>query len=110
LIAEQGGYVKETPDGPGFWKVSLTDKGEKALAAGDIKTKPVPARKGCDYQTATFIVGAPELVRITSVVSHEDSTEVAYTYSTAWVVTCADCKCVINCFAIARMRSARAAS
>lgn len=80
FIAEQAGYIKETSDGPGFWTVSLTDKGEKAVAAGDIKLKPVPPRKGCDYQNATFILGRTELEKINSVVSGEDSTEIGYTY------------------------------
>jgi hypothetical protein len=80
FIAEQAGYFKETPDGPGFWTVSLTDRGEKAVAAGDIKLKPVPPRKGCDYQQATLILGRTELDKITRITGDEDSTQIDYTY------------------------------
>jgi hypothetical protein len=80
FIAEQAGYFKETSNGPGFWTVSLTDKGEKAVAAGDIKLKPVPPRKGCDYQNATLILGRTELDKIDRIVSGEDSTQIDYTY------------------------------
>ena len=80
LIAERAGYVTETPDRPGFWKVSLTDKGKRALAAGDILAKSVPPRKGCDYQQMTLILATSELVKITNIVAGKDSNQIDFVY------------------------------
>jgi hypothetical protein len=84
-VAELAGYLTETLDGPGSWKVSLTDKGRAALAAGEIQLRPVPPRKGCDYQQATLILASSDFVKITDIIPGKDSTQVDYLHK--WVLT-----------------------
>jgi len=84
-LVELAGYVKEATDGPGFWKLSLTDKGKAAAAANQSRNYAVPPGKGCDYQVVFFTLAAPELVKVTGIVSGEESTQIGYLYQ--WKLT-----------------------
>lgn len=82
IAAEAVGYLSVTPDGPGFWKVALTERG-KAFVQGN--PKPDPPRKGCDYLQIIFLLGTPELVEVTGVTADENPPEVEYLWK--WNVT-----------------------
>jgi hypothetical protein len=79
-LLEIAGYVTEAPDGPGFWKLSLTDQGKAAAAANQSRNYAVPPGKGCDYQVVFFTLATSELVKVTSIVPGEGSTKVNYLY------------------------------
>lgn len=82
FAAEAVGYLSVTPDGPGFWKVALTEKG-KAFVLGN--PAPQPPLKGCDYQQVSFLLATPELVEVTGVTADENAPEVEYLWK--WNVT-----------------------
>jgi hypothetical protein len=82
FAAEAVGYLSVTPDGPGFWKVALTEKG-KAVVLG--KPAPQPPLKGCDYQQVSFLLATPELVEVTGVTADENAPEVEYLWK--WNIT-----------------------
>lgn len=82
VAAEAVGYLSVAPDGPGFWKVALTEKG-KAVVLG--KPAPQPPLKGCDYQQVSFLLATPELVEVTGVTADENAPEVEYLWK--WNVT-----------------------
>ncbi len=82
FAAEAVGYLSVTPDGPGFWKVALTEKG-KAFVLG--KPNPQPPLKGCDYQQVSFLLATPELVEVTGVTADENAPEVEYLWK--WNIT-----------------------
>jgi hypothetical protein len=82
IALEAVGYISVASDGPKFWRVALTEKGKKAAAdTGDSNN----AKNGCDYRTVEFVVGAPELVRITGITADEKAPEVEYVWK--WNVT-----------------------
>lgn len=82
FAAEAIGYLSVTPDGPGFWRVALTEKG-KSFVLGN--PAPRSALKGCDYQSVTFLLATPELVEVTGVTADENAPEVEYLWK--WNVT-----------------------
>jgi len=82
VAAEAVGYLSVTPDGSGFWKVALTEKGRTFVQG---KPAPDPPRKGCDYQKVSFLLATPELVEVTGVTVDENAPEVEYLWK--WNVT-----------------------
>ena len=82
LAAQTAGYISVTPDGKGFWKVGLTEKGKAAMSDNPV---PNPPKKGCDYQEADFMLGTQELVRITDISADKDAPDVGYLWR--WNVT-----------------------
>jgi hypothetical protein len=75
LVAEAAGYVAVTQDGPGFWKVALTEAGKANV---DGTPSPQPPKKGCDYQTAAFVIANRELISVEGITSAETNPEVSY--------------------------------
>jgi hypothetical protein len=69
VFAEMAGYINVMPDGDGFWRISLTDTGRKAVEAARYKPLPNAALNGCDYQTATIDLATVQLVKVTGIKS-----------------------------------------
>lgn len=83
LIAGQAaGFVSVTPDGNGFWKVALTEKGKAAVERA---AAPDPPKNGCDYQITFFIAGTPQLVKVTGVTTSQETPEAEFLWQ--WNLT-----------------------
>jgi hypothetical protein len=82
LALQAVGYATVTPDGPGFWKVELTEKG-KALRHGDLL--PGSARKGCENQTVDFLLGTRAVTKVTNITGDEKTATVEYSWK--WKTT-----------------------
>jgi hypothetical protein len=81
IVAEMGGYISITPDGPGYWQVSLTDKGRKAPNAEQITHHNFQSKlNGCDFKAYTLAVAQPKLVRVLNIKRAEDVWNVSYTW------------------------------
>ena len=76
IAAQAAGFVSVTPDGNGFWKVALTDKGKAAV----YRSVPDPPKKGCDYQATFFIAGTPQLVKVTGVTASQETPEAEFVW------------------------------
>lgn len=82
LALQAVGYATVTPDGPGFWRVELTEKG-KALRHGDPLSGS--ARKGCESQTVEFLLGTREVTKVTNITGDEKTATVEYSWK--WKTT-----------------------
>lgn len=76
------GYATVTPDGPGFWRVELTEKG-KALLHGNLL--PAAARNACENQSAEYLLGTREVTKVTNITGDEKTTTVEYSWK--WKTT-----------------------
>jgi len=76
------GYVTVTPDGPGFWRVELTEKG-KALSHGDLL--PTATRNACKAQNVEFLLGTREVIKATDIAGDEKTATVEYSWK--WKTT-----------------------
>jgi hypothetical protein len=80
VTAVAAGYLTVTPDGPGFWKVALTEEGTAAMkAAGEMLGAPETGN-GCVTQSFQLAIASPELVQVTGVTADESAPEVEYTW------------------------------
>jgi|GEM_PF-5884144 hypothetical protein len=81
IIAKRAGYVTVVPDGKGFWKVTLTDQGNTAMAQGS-EGKPFAHNSGagCDYQQVDFPLATPELVDVTDLSADQIYPKADYTW------------------------------
>jgi hypothetical protein len=77
LAIQAVGYVTVTPDGPGFWKVDLTEKGKSLIHQ---RLVPDPPRKGCDYQVVSFLLGARDDIKVTNITGDENKATVEFTW------------------------------
>lgn len=75
VIAGLAGYLTVTPDGPDFWRLTLTDKGRAAASkmehfrlADDHNTL-----NSCDYRTFMFPVAAMEILKVTGISGEQDA-------------------------------------
>jgi hypothetical protein len=75
VIAGLAGYLTVTPDGPDFWRLTLTDKGKAAASkmehfrlADDHNTL-----NSCDYRTFMFPVAAMEILKVTGISGEQDA-------------------------------------
>lgn len=85
VVARKAGYLTVAPDGNGFWKIALTDKGKAAAAATQEESIVYPPLKGCDYQQVNFFLASPELDFVSGVTANENNPEVDYFWK--WNVT-----------------------
>lgn len=85
VVARKAGYLTVAPDGKGFWRVELTDKGKAAAAATQEESIVYPPLKGCDYQQVDFFLASPELEFVSGVTADENNPEVDYFWK--WNVT-----------------------
>ena len=80
VTAVAAGYFSVTQDGPGFWKVALTEQGTTAMkAAGEMLGSPETGN-GCATQSFELPVARPELVQVTGVTADENEPQVEYTW------------------------------
>jgi hypothetical protein len=85
FVAVKAGYATVTPDGAGFWKVSLTAKGQAVVDSQHSSPVPHTVRNGCDFQTMLLAVARPRLVRVLQVTA-DDRLAVAQ-FEWKWVPT-----------------------
>lgn len=85
VAARKAGYLTVAPDGKGYWRVALTDKGKAAAAATGEESIVYPPLKGCDYQQVEFFLASPELDFVSGVTADENNPEVEYFWK--WNVT-----------------------
>jgi hypothetical protein len=80
VTAVAAGYFTVTQDGPGFWKVALTEQGTTAMkAAGETLGSPETGN-GCVTQSFELPIASPELVQVTGVTADEMEPQVEYTW------------------------------
>ncbi len=84
VIAKRAGYITIAPEGKGFWKIALADRGTKALAPNE-KPYDHTIGGGCDYQQVDFTLATPELVEVTAILGTERVPSVQYSWK--WNVT-----------------------
>jgi hypothetical protein len=86
VVAIKAGYVSATPDGADFWKVSLTDKGQRVQdPSWQVSGAYHNQLKGCDYRFSSFPIAHPELVKITGISGDETSPDVDFEWG--WTAT-----------------------
>jgi hypothetical protein len=85
VIARAVGYVVVIPDGKGYWKINLTDKGQAVMSAGGGKLYDPEKHAKCDYQLAQFYIATPTLVEVTRITGGEHAAVAEYTYK--WKAT-----------------------
>jgi hypothetical protein len=83
VVAMKAGYVTVTPDGNGYWKVDLTDKGRAFMTAQHQKLYSHQVQMGCDFEQARFAIAKASVVRVTGVTTGEDSRLVGYQWKWA---------------------------
>lgn len=83
IIAMKAGYVNVTPDGKGYWKVALTDKGQAFMTAQHQRLYGREVNMGCDFEQAQFAIAKASVVQVTGVTTGEDSRLVGYRWKWA---------------------------
>ena len=76
------GYATVTPDGPGFWRVELTEKGKALLHGAPL---PGSASKQCNTQVVDFLLGTREVIKVTNISGDEKTATVEYSWK--WKTT-----------------------
>jgi hypothetical protein len=82
-IAQNVGYVASAPDGKGYWKISLTEKGQEVLNTENEKPYGRKTGNACDYEYVKFLIASPTLVEVTEVAVTERVAVVQYAYKWA---------------------------
>jgi hypothetical protein len=86
VAAQAGGYIAVIPDGPDFWRVSLTDKGKAAQDAEKYKVREYKSNlAGCDFKSYAIAVGHPEFGRVVDIQRTQDAWNVNFTWK--WALT-----------------------
>ena len=82
LALQSLGYATVTPDGPGFWRVELTEKGNALLHGAPL---PGSASKQCNTQVVDFLLGTREVTKVTNITGDEKTATVEYSWK--WKTT-----------------------
>jgi hypothetical protein len=82
ITAQKAGLITIAPDGPNFWKVTLS--GVKPEILESVKKIPHKIANGCDSQTVKFAIARESLVEIVKISQVNDATaEVDFTWKWA---------------------------
>ena len=85
VVAVKAGYITAVPDGKGYWKVALTDKGQAFLNQYPARARESEGEKGCEFRQIDFPIATASLVNITGITAGDAERQVDYTWK--WVVT-----------------------
>jgi hypothetical protein len=84
VAAQAGGYITVVPDGPDYWRVSLTDKGKTAPDAEKYKIREYKSSlAGCDLKFHAIAVAHPEFARVVDIQRAQDAWNVSFTWKWA---------------------------
>jgi hypothetical protein len=84
-MAHAAGYVDVVPDGEGFWKLNLTDRGRGFVEAYHVVPEPPPGSSHCGYQVYPLPLATAHVVEVTGIVSAEKAAMVELTWN--WTLT-----------------------
>lgn len=68
VIANAAGYVQIVPDGPGFWKVSFSDKGQKFVKHWHVTTVTNGFPSNCGYQLYALPLATAQVSQVTGII------------------------------------------
>lgn len=85
LIAQAAGYVDISPDGEGFWKISLNDRGQAFVNAYHIVPEAPPASSHCGYQFYSMPLATAQVVAVTGIIPDQNTCQAEVTWN--WSLT-----------------------